>query len=82
MNAIFSKRAAKILERLDSSTRDRIIAGIRKIPQGDVKRLVGCSDAQLRLRIGKYRILFDYTAENNEQIAYIDDIGSRGNIYK
>ena len=82
MKTTFSKRAAKVLEALDKTTQMRIIAGIKWIPKGDIKPLQGYSDGRMRLRIGKYRIVFNYMVENDEDVLYIMDVGSRGDIYK
>ncbi len=35
-----------------------------------------------RLRIGKYRVLYEYKAFRDNQVLMIKDIGSRGDIYK
>jgi mRNA interferase RelE/StbE len=82
MKTTFSKRAAKALEAFDKPTQTRIIAGILAIPKGDIKLLQGYSDGRMRLRIGKYRIVFNYMVENDEEVLYIMDAGSRGDIYK
>ena len=82
MKIKFSKRAAKALETLDKTTRARIIAGILGIPKGDIKPLQGYPDGRMRLRIGKYRIVFSYMVENDEEVLYVMDAGSRGDIYK
>lgn len=34
-----------------------------------------------RLRIGKYRVLFEYIIKNDERFLFIKDVGSRGDIY-
>jgi len=82
MKTTFSKRATKVLEALDKPTQARIISGINWIPKGDIKPLQGYSDGRMRLRIGKYRIVFNYMVENDEEVLYIIDAGSRGDIYK
>jgi len=82
MEIVLSKRATKALEGLDGPTRYRIKQGMLGIPKGDIKPLLGHSDGRQRLRIGKYRIVFCYMVENNEEMLYIMDIGSRGDIYK
>lgn len=87
MRAIFSKKAAKTLKSQDKDTRDRILEGIQGIPQGDIKPLVGYSDGRMRLRVGKYRVIFieDEGTDDDgyvEKIAIVLDIGSRGDIYK
>ncbi len=42
----------------------------------------GYSDGRLRLRIGKYRVIYKYGLEMQLEILYIIDVGSRGDIYK
>lgn len=82
----YSKSAIKVINLLDKNTKQRIKAGIEKLtlspPQGDIKQLQGYSDVRFRLRIGKFRILYKYTTENNLVILNIMEIGSRGDIYK
>ncbi|WP_301998163.1 type II toxin-antitoxin system RelE family toxin [Desulfosporosinus nitroreducens] len=51
-------------------------------PKGDIKQMQGINPPVLRLRIGKYRVLYEYTNINDEEILMIKDIGSRGDIYK
>lgn len=75
------------MESLDKSTRDKITNGIHRIPQGDIKPLVGYNDGRKRLRIGKYRVIFiedERTDDdgNVEKTVAVLDIGSRGDIYK
>ena len=82
MNIIYYKQAAKVLERMDSATKHRIRQGIKGIPSGDIKLLHGYSDGLQRLRIGKYRIVFNYVIINDENTLYIMDIDTRGDIYK
>ena len=60
----------------DKPTKIRIVNAINNIPNGDVKKLQGQDG--YRLRVGDYRILFDYTGK----IIYIEKIGNRGQIYK
>ena len=82
MNVTFSKDASKALSRLDGPTKQRIRQGICGIPNGDVKPLQGYSDRRMRLRIGKYRIVFKVLEEDNRKALYIMDVGLRGDIYK
>lgn len=42
----------------------------------------GCSDLVYRLRIGKYRIIYEYTTRDGESVLHIKDIASREDIYK
>lgn len=86
MDVRFSKTARKAIEKYDKSTKQRIKAGIYKLtltpPEGDIKLLQGYTDGRMRLRIGKYRIIFRYDIEGNVDILFIMDINSRGDIYK
>lgn len=78
MNLMYSKAALKALQRIDKSTRARIISGIDGLlevpPRGDIKAMQGNRD-DFRLRIRKL-----YHQEGG--IVKIDDIGARGDIYK
>lgn len=60
----------------------RIKEAIENLPRGDVKMLKGYDDKRMRLRVGKYRIIYNYIKENEIEILYIIDIDSRGDIYK
>jgi len=78
MNVALSKSAAKTLDALDKPTQARIIAGLEKLPAGDVKPLRG-SDGDYRLRIGDWRILFSYADHDTIRIKRI---APRGGAYK
>ena len=52
-----------------------------KPPQGDIKLLQGFSDGRLRLRVGKFRIIYRYIG-GIAVILHIMNIDSRGDIYK
>ena len=86
MEVRYSKAAAKAIESMDRPTKQRIRAGIlgltQKPPQGDIRPMQGYSDGRLRLRIGKYRVIYKYSIEMQLEILYIIDVGSRGDIYK
>ena len=77
MNIELSKRAVRTLETLANPLRARIVAGIYKLPQGDVRKLKGYA-AAFRLRIGEYRIIFEMT----EGEIFVSDILPRGDAYK
>ncbi|MCB8814282.1 type II toxin-antitoxin system RelE/ParE family toxin [Desulfosporosinus shakirovi] len=51
-------------------------------PKVDINQLQGINPPVLRLRIGKYRVLYEYTNFNDEEVLMINDIGSREDIYK
>lgn len=80
MDIELSPKAAKYLIKLDNITKQRIKAAFTRLaqepPQGDIKKLQGKDG--YRLRIGKYRVLFDIAV--NKIIVY--NIDSRGQIYK
>ncbi len=86
MEIVFSKVATKIIQNMDKPTKKRIKDGIDGLvvtpPIGDIKPLQGYNDGILRLRIGKYRIIYKYMQDGTVEILYILDIGSRGDIYK
>lgn len=82
MKIVFSRSAKKYVESLDSKTKNRIKEAIESLPRGDVKMLKGYDDKRMRLRVGKYRIIYNYIKENEIEILYIIDIDSRGDIYK
>ena len=73
-----SKQAEKYLNKLDSKTRARVIAGIEKIPAGDIK-LYKTNPEYSRLRIGDYRILFKWLSDNQIFVLLVE---RRGQVYK
>ena len=86
MRIEFKKPAIKALDAMDKSTKQRIreaIEGLtKKPPEGDIKPMEGSKDGTMRLRVGKYRVLFRYEADGSIEILLILDIGPRGDIYK
>ena len=79
MQAKLSKRAAKFLVAQVPSVKDRIKSAIYEIPKGDIKPLQGQFSGLFRLRVGGFRIIFNYM---DAETVFIYDIGSRGDIYK
>jgi mRNA-degrading endonuclease RelE of RelBE toxin-antitoxin system len=91
----YAKVALKALQGYDKPTRNRIrekiIQGLTKSPpEGDIKPIVG-EEEVFRLRVGKYRIKFEYFMEEvikedgstqQEKALRVIDIDSRGDIYK
>jgi mRNA interferase RelE/StbE len=60
----YLKNVVKTLESYDKLVRIRIIDAIDKIPQGDIKKMQGEKYPPLyRLRVGKYRIIYNFTEE-------------------
>jgi mRNA interferase RelE/StbE len=80
MIIFYSKTSLKYLENLDSKTRNRIFSAVDKLPEeGDIKKMKGRTIKNIyRLRVGKYRIIFQW---EKEQIKVIE-IDTRGDIYK
>ncbi|MCD8132605.1 MAG: type II toxin-antitoxin system RelE/ParE family toxin [Clostridiales bacterium] len=77
---ILKKRAKKFIGDLPKNERERIVAEIEKLPDGeDIKPMQGHKNL-FRLRVGSYRIL--YTVDNNQYIVLVIDAGNRGDIYK
>lgn len=86
MRIEYSKKAAKYINALDKPTKQRIKLGIEGLtlnpPKGDIRLLQGFSDGRKRLRIGKYRIIYNYLDNGEIIILYIMNVDSRGDIYK
>lgn len=82
----YSKDALKFLSKLDAKSVNRIRSAIQGLtltpPVGDIKVMQGYTDNRKRLRVGSWRIIYKYGAENNVEILFIIDIGNRGDIYK
>ena len=77
---VLKKWAKKFLDKLSFDERIKIVKEIEKLPTGnDIKPLRG-HDGLLRLRVGKYRII--YSIDNGRWVVIIIDIDSLGQIYK
>jgi len=81
----FHKNALKSIQKLDSSTRNRILDHINILSENprnselDIKIMQGFEN-RFRLRIGSYRVVF--SIYKDQLIIVIIRIGSRGDIYK
>ena len=86
MKIKYSKDALKFLSKLDAKSVNRIRAAIAGLtltpPIGDIKVMQGYTDSRKRLRVGPWRIIYKYGAENDLEILFVIDIGNRGDIYK
>ena len=79
MKISYSKTFEKKFSKYDRKLQEKIFNVIQKLPNGDVKRLIGNDIPPIyRIRISKYRILFHM----NEEEIQILKIDSRGDIYK
>lgn len=85
MKIRYSKKALKFLAKQESARVSKIRQGIHGLtkspPIGDIKPLEGYHDGTMRLRIGSFRIIYNYVQEN-ELTLLIIEIGNRGDIYK
>ena len=79
MKISYSKTFEKKFSKYDRKLQEKIFYAIRKLPDGDVKRLTGNDIPPIyRIRVSKYRILFSM----NEKEIQILKVDSRGDIYK
>lgn len=82
----YSKESLKFLNRLDKKSVERIRTAIQGLthtpPEGDIKAMQGSKDGRLRLRVGGWRVIYKYGAENEIEILFVLEIGNRGDIYK
>lgn len=74
----YSKTAVKFINKMDRPTKQRIKAAIEGLTEqplkGDIKTLQGYTDGRKRLRVGKYRIIYNYLPNGEIEILYIIDI--------
>lgn len=86
MTIKYSKDALKFLAKVQKPVAVNIREAIKGLtltpPEGDIKVMQGYNDGRMRLRVGKYRVIYRYDIDNQLKILYIIDIGSRGDIYK
>ena len=79
MTISYSKTFEKKFLKYDRKLQEKIFNAIEKLPDGDVKRLIGNDIPPIyRIRVSKYRILF-HMNEDEIQILKVD---SRGDVYK
>jgi mRNA interferase RelE/StbE len=78
MSIEFSNKAAKVISKMDATTKGRIMRGILGLPNGDIKPFKGATGTY-RLRIGNWRILFSYA---DDDTILIEKISPRGSAYK
>ncbi|HKV07016.1 MAG TPA: type II toxin-antitoxin system RelE/ParE family toxin [Thermoanaerobaculia bacterium] len=79
--AEWTKQALKEAARLDATTRQRILAAIKRLceeNQGDVRRLQGM-DEVYRLRVGDWRVIFSY---QDDLTILVHRVRPRGDAYK
>ena len=77
MRLQITKTAERSIKKLDKATRSRVIAGIKKLPLDDIKKLKGYENSY-RLRIGDYRVIY----KSDGYTILIADVLPRGEAYK
>lgn len=79
-----SKSAEKFLNRTDRNTKTRIIDALELLTEDPYSytgvETITNAKGVFRIRVGKYRILYEIF--NDRLLVYIEDIDSRGDIYK
>ena len=78
MKIYYSKKFLKQFSKYNKQLQKRIYSSIQSLPSGDVKKLNSNIENLYRLRISKYRVIFQMY-KNEIKILKID---SRGDIYK
>ena len=82
MDVQYSRKALKFISAADRITQQRMKDGIDGLleipPKGDIKVMQGQPVGTYRLRVGKYRIVYEIISDTLR----ILNIGSRGDIYK
>lgn len=74
----YSKQAKKFITNLDENTKSRIEQGIRRIPEGNIKAY-SSKHGTFRVRVGDYRILYNWITDTQIYIQYIEH---RGKVYR
>ena len=73
----YTKDAIKYLDAQTQVVRKRIFRAIELLPEGDIIKLKASNG--FRLRVGVYRIIFDYV---DSSTISIKTIAPRGDVYK
>ena len=81
----YTKQALKALNAYGKPTsghiRKRIHGLTETPPKGDIKPIQG-SKTELRLRVGKYRVIYENLTASTVKILMVNKIDTRGDIYK
>lgn len=85
MRIEYSKKAQKDLKRLPKDVARLVTKALEGVaenpPRGDIKTLNGFSDGRKRLRVGRYRVIFQYLDDGSVYV-WVIEIGVRGDVYK
>jgi mRNA-degrading endonuclease RelE of RelBE toxin-antitoxin system len=76
MKIIIHKKAQKYINKLPKNLETKVVSAINKLPQGDIKIIVGGVD-EYRLRVGGLRVLFIMT----DDTIRITNIKPHGDAY-
>ena len=86
MKIVYSKTAAKTLQRMERKLRNRLHGAILNLtktpPEGDIKPMSGKPEGRFRLRVGGYRVIYRYDSDGQMTVLFIIDVGPRGDVYK
>jgi mRNA interferase RelE/StbE len=66
---VWTERALREAECLDRRARERVVTAVERFAEtehGDVKRLQGVDPPAWRLRVGDYRVLFEFVHATGE----------------
>lgn len=75
MRIKYQNEAKRNIRSMDHMNSERIESRLKKLPCGDI---VPMYDGTYRMRVGKYRIIFEYSGDD----VIIHRIASRGDVYK
>jgi mRNA interferase RelE/StbE len=75
---VIAPAATKALRKLPRDEQERILAAIRRLPAGDVRRLKGRRD-EWRLRVGDWRALI--RLDQNARLFVVTAVMPRGRAY-
>jgi mRNA interferase RelE/StbE len=75
---VIAPTATKALRKLPRNEQERILAAIRRLPAGDVRRLKGRRD-EWRLRVGDWRALI--RLDQNACLIVVTAVKPRGGAY-
>lgn len=75
MTIRYQNGAKRNLRAMDRANITRIESCLEKLPGGDI---IPMYDGTYRLRVGKYRVIFEYAGNT----AIVHRVASRGDVYK
>lgn len=88
MKIRYSRQALKFLAKQEKRVSERIRQGIENLASGkmvmDIKPMQGerKKNGDMRLRIGNFRVIYNYDEEKGYTILLVLAVDNRGDIYK